>query len=158
MAMSSAERVARSVMLRSLLPVISVGLLHACAGVDPGEELQAVVAAAEAAAEERDTGHFRRLVSSDYVDASGRRKQDLIDFLRLYFVANADIEVLTRVENVEIFGDDAAELTLQSALLGRGQGRSAFGVDGDLYRIDLELVRESGDWRIIGADWERILQ
>jgi hypothetical protein len=116
------------------------------------------VAAAEAAAEERDTGHFRRLVSDDYVDASGRRKQDLIDFLRLYFIANTDIEVLARVENVELFGDDAAELTLQSALIGRGQGRSALGIDGDLYRIDLELVRERGDWRIIGADWERILQ
>lgn len=145
-------------MPRSLLPLISVGLLHACAGVDPGEELRAVMAAAETAAEERDTGHFRRLVSDDYVDTRGRRKQDLIDYLRLYFVANADIEVLSRVQSVELFGDDAAEITLQSALLGRGQGRSALDVDGDLYRIDLELVREGGDWRIIGADWERVLQ
>lgn len=145
-------------MLRSLLPVISIGLLHACAGADPGEELRAVIAAAEAAAEERDAGHFRRLVSDDYVDARGRRKQDLIDYLRLYFVANADIEVLTRVESVELFGDDAAELTLHSALVGRGPGRSALDVDGDLFRIDLELVRERGDWRIIGADWERVLQ
>lgn len=145
-------------MLRSTMPLILIGLLQACAGPDPGEELSALVAAAEKAAEERDTGYFRRVVSDDYVDADGRRKQDLIDYLRIYFLANTDIEVLNRVDQVQVFGDDAAELTLQSALIGRGRGRSALGFDGNLYRIDLELVREGRDWRIIGADWERILQ
>jgi hypothetical protein len=28
-------------------------------------------------------------------------------------------------------------------------------IDGDLNSIELEIVRESGDWRVISADWER---
>lgn len=144
---------------RSLLPIPSIYLLlAACAGPDPSEALRTLIAEAEQAAEARDTGHFRALISDDYADASGRSKQDLVAYLRAYFFANADIEVLNRIEEVELFGDDAAELTLQSALIGRGPGRSALGVDGDLYRLSVELVRDGGDWQIIGADWERILQ
>lgn len=143
-------------MLRPSLFLILSGLLQACANVDPGEELRALISAAEAAAESRDTGHFRRLISDDYVDRRGRSKQDLVNTLRAYFFANTGIEVLSRVEQVELLGDDAAELTLESALIGRGAGRSALGVDGDLYRISVELVRAGGDWQVIGADWERI--
>lgn len=143
-------------MQRSLLTSIVAAALAACAGADPGEELRELVAAAEAAAEARDTGHFRGLISDDYADRRGRSKRDLIDTLRLYFLANSSVEVLNRVEQVELLGDDAAELTLQSALIGRGSG--ALDIDGDAFRIELELVRERGDWRIIGSDWERILQ
>jgi hypothetical protein len=31
------------------------------------------------------------------------------------------------------------------------------GVDADLYRFELELVNDDGDWRIIGATWSRAL-
>ena len=31
------------------------------------------------------------------------------------------------------------------------------GVEADLYRFELELVNDGGDWRIIGADYRRAL-
>ena len=129
----------------------------ACSSADPDEEIAALIAAAEAAAEARDTGHFRSLISDDYVDANGRRKQQLIDMIRGYFFVNSSVEVVNRIEEVTLAGDDAAEVVLQSGLLGQGSG-GLLDLDGKLYRIELELVRESGDWTIIGADWERILQ
>jgi hypothetical protein len=57
-----------------------------------------------------------------------------------------------------VYGGDAAKIALQSALIGRRDGRSILGTDGSLYDIELELARESGDWKIIGAQWERTLQ
>jgi hypothetical protein len=41
----------------------------------------------------------------------------------------------------------------------RGQDRTELlaGVDANLYRFELELVAEGGEWRIIGADVSRAL-
>jgi len=130
----------------------------ACAADDPDAELRELVAAATAAAEARDTGHFRALLSDAYVDSSGRRKQDLTDLIRGYFFVTSDIDVVNRIQQVTLNGDDAAEIVLQSGLLARGRSGSILDLDGKLYRIELELVRESGGWRIIGAQWERILE
>ena len=32
------------------------------------------------------------------------------------------------------------------------------GFDGRVYRLELELVENDGDWQIIGASWERSLE
>lgn len=144
-----------TLLVRSL--VLCCLALAACGSADPDAELRALIADAEAAAEARDTGHFRSLLSDDYVDTRGRRKQQLIDMIRGYFFVNSDIEVVNRIEEVTLNGNDAAEVVLQSGMLGRGGG-GLLDLDGKLYRIELELVRESGDWAIIGADWERILE
>jgi hypothetical protein len=138
---------------------ISICILAACAGGgDSDAELRALIESAEAAAEERDTNYFRGLISVNYVDARGRDRQQLIDFIRGYLFLNARIEVMNRVREVTVYGDDAAKIALQSALIGRRDGRSIPGTDGSLYDIELELARESGDWKIIGAQWERTLQ
>lgn len=122
---------------------------------DPETELRALVAAAEAAAEARDTGFFRDLVSEDYADAAGRSRDDLVDRIRGYFFLNTSIEVLTRIERVELHGDDAADLVVQAALVS-GRRRGAIpGLDADYRRIELELVRDDSSWRVIAAAWGR---
>ena len=132
--------------------------LGGCAAPDPDEELRALVENAEAAAEARNTGFFRELVAESYVDAGGRRREDVVDLIRGYFFVNAVVEVVNRIESVELVGEDAATVTLQTAVLGRGQGASVLATDAHLYRIELELVRDGGDWRVIGAQWERMLR
>ena len=64
------------------------------------------------------------------------------------------VEVISRVESIDFSRPDVAAVNMQAALVGKREGAALFDVDGDLYRIDLELVRESGDWRVISADWE----
>lgn len=145
--------------LRTLFLSIPICLLGACGGGgDPEAELRALLESAETAAEERDTGYFRRLISDDYIDAQGRGKQQLVDFIRGYLFLNANVEVVNRVQDISLAGDDAARIAVQSALIGRNEGRGVFGLSGNLYDIDLELVRERGEWKIIGAQWERTLQ
>ena len=76
--------------------------------------------------------------------------------IRGVFLTNASIDVLSRIEAIELAGAYAATVKLQAALVGKREGASLLDVDGDLYRIELELVREDDAWRVIGADWERL--
>ena len=128
----------------------------ACGPVaDDEERLRALVAETEAAAEARDTGFFRDLISDNYTDRAGRGRDQIIDTIRGYFFINANVEVLNQVAEVQLIGDDVAEVVLRTALVGRAQGSSVLGIDADYYRLELELVREGPDWQIIGADWGR---
>lgn len=124
-----------------------------CSGGDPDAELRALVAAAEEAAEARDTGFFRALVASSYADRGGRDRDDLINLVRGHFLVNRDLEVLNRIEEIRPETDTVAEVVLQAALIRRG----GLAVDGGLYRIELELVKADGEWQLIGADWNPIL-
>jgi hypothetical protein len=143
-------------MRRLLVPILSA-LLGAAAGgcgsSDPEAELRNFIAAAETAAEARDTGFFRDAISASYADRRGQRRDDVINVIRGIFLTNATVEVITRIEAIELAGTDAAKVKLQAALIGKREGAALFDVDGDLDRIELELVKEGGDWRVISADW-----
>jgi len=135
-----------------------VVLISGCSPDDPTAQLRQVIDAAEQAVEERSTSHFRGLISANYVDGRGRHKEEVIGAIRGYFLLNANIEVLNRVQDISLNGQDAATVVMNTALISQAQGRSLLGIDGDLYRLELELVREDSDWLVIGADWERTLQ
>lgn len=132
--------------------------LAACGGVDPEASLARVVESAEAAAEARDTGHFRALIAPSYADRRGNDRDRLIDVIRGYFFTNPRVDVVTRIEATELLGDDAARIVLLAGILGRREGSGMLGgFDGRLYRVELELVMRGSDWQVIGAQWERAL-
>jgi hypothetical protein len=137
--------------LSAVLGAAAVG----CGSDDPEAELRDLIAQAEIAAEARDTGFFRDTISASYADRRGQRRDDVINVIRGIFLTNATVEVVNRIEAIELAGTDAAKVKLQAALVGKREGAALLDVDGDLYRIELELVREGGDWRVISADWER---
>lgn len=129
-----------------------------CSAEDPATVIEQLVEDAEIAAESRDTGHFRGLVADSYVDARGNDRERLIDLIRGYFFTHPSIDVFTRIESVELSGEDAADVVVLAGVLGRRPGEGLLeGFDGRLYRLELELVENGGDWQVIGADWERSL-
>jgi hypothetical protein len=132
-------------------------VLAGCGGETPEAEIRSLVAAAEEAAEARDTGFFRDLIAPGYVDPKGQHRDDLIDLLRAHFLVNRDLEILNRIDDIRLSGDEAAEVVLQTAMIGRDGAGPGFGLDGAIYRIELELVKTGGEWHLIGADWSRIL-
>jgi hypothetical protein len=139
---------------RVVLAMLVLPLL-ACSPQEPEAALRNLLAAAETAAEARDTGFFRSLIAAEYVGPGGQSKDELIDRLRGYFLLNSSVEVLSFVEKVELTADSAAQVVVRAAVLGRGRAGAPLGLDADFYRIELELVRQGSDWRIIGADWGR---
>lgn len=138
--------------------IVLLALPAACGRSGADAEISALLDEAEAAAEARQTGYFRSLLSDDYVDARGNRKEDLVNRIRAYFLLNSDVEIVDRIQEITLHGDDAATVVLQTALVGRGQGRGLLGVDGDLFRLELELLRDRSDWHVVGANWERLIQ
>jgi hypothetical protein len=138
-----------------LAAALAVG---ACAADDPEATLVALIESAEAAAEARDTGYFRDLIAASYTDSRGNDRDRIIDVIRGYFFTNPRIDVVTRIEETELLGQDAARVVMLAGILGRREGVGVLGgFDGRLYRLELELVATGGDWQIIGARWERSL-
>lgn len=129
-----------------------------CGTGDPEAEIRALLAAAEEAAEARHAGFFADLIGESYRDARGHDRDELLRTIRGYFIANQRIEIVSRVDEVTLEGADAARAVVHAGVLGRRTGAALLeGVDADLYRFELELVNDDGDWRIIGAEWSRAL-
>lgn len=141
-----------------LAAAIGAALLAGCEASEPEAELRALFAAAEEAAEARDAGFFGDLIGEAYRDSRGNDRGEVLRNLRGYFIANQRIEIVSRVDEVALQGSDAARVVVHAGMLGQRTGHELLaGVDADLYRFELELVNDGGDWQIIGASWNRAL-
>lgn len=143
--------------LKRLLVAGGAGLfLAGCGSADPPEvQVRAVIDAAEVAAEARDVSALMDLVSPDYKDTDGRQAEELSRYLRGYFIANQSIHLLTRVESIEFPATGVAEVALTVGMVGReAEGQSAWDLAADIYRIDLTLMDDEGDWRVTHVDAE----
>jgi hypothetical protein len=127
-------------------------------GGDPEAEIRALLAATEEAAEARDAGFFDDVLGAAYRDARGNDRDEILRRVRGYFIANQRVEIVSRVDEVALEGADAARAVVHAGMLGQRAGAELLGgVDADLYRFELELVNQDGEWQIIGADWDRAL-
>jgi hypothetical protein len=142
----------------ALASLLAAALASGCGASDPEAEIRALLAAAEEAAEARDAGFFADVLGAGYRDTRGQGRDEAIRMARGFFIANQRIEIVSRVEEVVLEGTDAARAVVHAGLVGQRTGAALIdGIDADLYRFELELVNEGGDWRIIGADFERTL-
>jgi hypothetical protein len=118
----------------------------------PEQQVRAVVAAAEDAAERRDHGDLVALVSPRFEGAHGEDLREVSQLLRGYLVTHPSIHVATRIESIEFPYDDMARVSLTVGSLG--SGTTAAGVAVDTQDVELELQREDGDWLVTRAAWE----
>jgi hypothetical protein len=133
-------------------------LASGCAPSDPEAEIRALLAAAEQAAEERDVGFFGSVLGAGYRDSRGNDRDELIRLLRGYFLANQRVEIVSRVDEIVLEGEDAARAVVHAGLVGQRSGATLIdGVQADLYRFEVELVNDGGEWQIIGADFRRAI-
>ena len=111
------------------------------------------MAQAEAAAEERDASALRELVADDYQDPHGRNAEEMRSFLHGYLVMHPSLNLITRIDSIELEGTEQARVAVTVGMLGRTAGVDAgWDLAGDVYRLDLRLAREDGgDWRVIRA-------
>ena len=118
----------------------------------PEEEIRALVDAAEAAAEERDASALRDLVADDYRDPDGRDAGDIRSFLHGYLALHPSLNLIARIDSIELEGTEQARVAVTVGMLGRTAGDDEdWDLAGDVYRLDLRLAREDGDWRLVRA-------
>jgi len=133
----------------------------ACSGgVTPEEEIRALVREAQIAAEERQVGDFARLISEQYGDEHGNSKEELVRMLRLQMIRNQVIYLMVRTGEIKLVDDLSATAVVRVAMAGGPLEtfEDLARLGAELYRFDLELVKESGKWRIIRARWGRALE
>ncbi|HEY7752201.1 MAG TPA: hypothetical protein VH856_00140 [Steroidobacteraceae bacterium] len=122
----------------------------------PEDEIRALVSTAEESAEARDASALRDLVADDYEDPAGRTADDLRNYIHGWLVAHPSVRLITRVNSIELEGNELARLSVTIGMLGReASSDSGWEFAGDVWRFDLRLARDSGDWRVIRAGWQQ---
>ena len=136
-------------------------LLSGCgSGDSPEDQVRQFVAAGEQAAEARNIGGIKDLISEQYNDERGRKRGDIVAVAMRYFLANKNIHLFTRIKELNFLSENKALLQLYVAMGAQDvKGPdSLMNVQADLYRFDLELVKEGGDWQIMRAEWHSAMR
>jgi len=128
-------------------------MLAACgeAPSEPEEELRAWVAAGVTAAENKERRSLVSMISDAYVDARGNERGDIENMLRIYFLRQHKIGLLTKIEEITVYGETAAKLNMTVGMAGTNDG--VLGFSADAYHFELELEKDGSDWELIAARW-----
>jgi hypothetical protein len=128
-------------------------LLGGCGGPEAGpeEQVRQWLSAGQQAVETKERGDLLDLISPSYADSRGFDRDDIGDRLRVYFLRQQSIKLLTSIEEIRLYGDSAAEVDLTVGMAGKND--SVFGFSADAYRFQLELERDGDDWLLISARW-----
>ena len=128
--------------------------LAACGGSsEPEEQVRAVIAEAEQAAEARSIGRLASLVSDDYDDGRFRR-DELLTWVRAWLIAHQSVSLVVRVDELELQGLELARVRATVGMLGREAGES-LELAMEVREFEVTLALEGGDWRVIRADWDQ---
>jgi hypothetical protein len=115
----------------------------------PEQQVRAVLAALESAAESGQAGDFSELVSARYEDPYGHDREKLRAFVAFHVMQSGrGREVIVRVRDVSFPEPKRAAVTLAVGLAGAGSRLSA-----EVYAVDLDLAREDDTWRVSWAQW-----
>lgn len=142
--------------LRLMLSAMLCCGLMACGDppTPPQEAVRAWVAEGQRLAEEKDRNGLMDLISPAYADARGNERDDIENMFRIYFLRQNSIKLLTSIEDIRVFGDDAAELDLTVGMAAANEG--TFGFSADAYNFEMELVRDGDDWLLISGRWGEV--
>jgi len=123
----------------------------------PEAQIRRYVEAGEKAAEARDIGDIKKLISEKYSDEHGRTRRDIVAVTARYFYSQKNIHILTRISELSFSDPDRAMLQLYVAMTGQDVSDldALLNMRADLYRFDIELVREDKEWKLRTADWRR---
>lgn len=137
---------------------LAAALATGCAGGadTPEERVRKVIAALEAAAEARDVGALKSHLSETYKDAQGNDRRAVLAIATGHFMRNKTVYVFSRVREVDVPEPGFARAQAVVALAGMPipDASALPEVRADLYRFDVRLREESGEWRVTSAAWQ----
>jgi hypothetical protein len=138
-------------MCRYFTMPILVALAACGAPAEPEQAVRQWLAEAEEAIEQGDRGRLLEMISENYADARGNDREAIDQRLRLYFLRSRNIVLLTRIEELAILGETAAQVVLTAGMAGTNGG--VFDWNAEARRFELELERDGDRWLLIGARW-----
>jgi hypothetical protein len=134
------------------------GLAGCGARTTPEQQVRAVIATGEAAAEERSLSALMDLVSPRYEDEQGGSAVELSRTLRGYFLLNQSVHLLVRVDSVKFPYKDFAKVQLTVGTLGRkATAADTLALAADVIEVQLEMQLERGEWKVTRSAWHPVV-
>ena len=134
---------------------IALSLVAIAAGCAPPPDaeqaLREWVERGEAAANREDRRELVSMISPAYADGRGNDREEINRVLRLIFLQQEDVTVVTTIEEINVYGETAADMLLTTAVAGFDDSR--FGFSADVVRFQFELEHDGEDWLLMGARW-----
>jgi hypothetical protein len=121
----------------------------------PEAQIRELINRGEKAAEERSVSGLTDLLAADFRDGTGNSSVEIGRYLRGFFIANQKVRLLTRIDSIDVTGPDTATAKVSVASATQSGEGSLTGLGADFRTFDLSLIRESGDWKVRFAKWER---
>jgi len=134
--------------------LLAAALVPACSR-PPADPVEVLLAELEAAAEARDAERFAERLAPAFRGAHGLGRPEALAQLKRYFAAYESVTIDVYDVQAERDGTTAR---VRCVVEFSGKARQAFGLEGLLppsavYRFDLDVADEDGDWRVRGATW-----
>ena len=152
-------KIQRPIPLVLILSLSFLVMLSCCSKSDsPEDMIRKIIKRAEAAAEERDVGVFKEIISVNYTDKAKHDKKAILGILMYYFLRNRSIHLFTRITDVEFPHPEKAEVTMFVAMAGRPitHAEELLLIRADFHRFDITFADEgNNDWKVIRAGWRR---
>lgn len=142
-----------------LLSLILLLLLPGCRGErsSPEEQVRAQIHKAVTAAEQKDIGELRDMLSEQYTDEQGQNKRAIEALLRLHFVRNQNIYLFAVIDSVNLTSPDRAHAIVLLAMAGVPiqSAQELPALHADLHRFEIDFTHENKTWRVRRAAWRR---
>lgn len=141
---------------RPLFTALLAAAVASCGGSpdSPEQQLRAWVDRGHEAAERKDRDALVQMISPAYSDARGNSRADIENLLRYYFLRANRVGLLVRVDDIEVFEDTAAQVSLTVAMGATTD--SAPGFNADAYEFDLELEKAADEWLLVSGRWNDV--
>jgi hypothetical protein len=122
------------------------------------DKVRKIITTIQKAAGEKDIKKISDGISKSYSDLRGNNCDSIKGLLIAYFYQYPKISVYIRNLNVS-FKDASAKALFQAVLTSRGAAESSPSVLPEslgAYSFDVLFEKESGEWKVVSAEWERI--
>ena len=151
----------RSITIHWVLTTLFVAALvsGACSSDrdNPEKQVRSLLERGEAAAEQKEAGTLRQMISEKYSDSQGQDKKAIEGILRYYFLRHQTIHLFTRIREIAFPAPDHARADMMVAMAGQPIANvgELERLQADLHRFEINLVREQGEWKVTQAEWRR---
>jgi hypothetical protein len=139
--------------------IVAAMLLTGCGGEREGPEAQvrSLIKSAATAAEQKNVGTLRDMISTQYKDDQGQDKRAIEALLRFHFLRNESLHLFAHTQTVTLPQPDNAQAIVLVAMAGVpiAAVEELSALRADLHRFEVDFVREDKRWRVRRAAWRR---
>ncbi len=91
------------------------------------------------------------MISPAYADSRGNNREEIDRVLRLMFLRQENVTVVAHIEEINLYGETAADMMLTTAMAGVSD--ATLGFSADAVRFQFELEHDGDDWQLMSARW-----